>query len=119
MLGYLPEAADLLRNATACAVPSVWQEAFALSVLEMMVRGRAVVGTRVGGIPEVLEDGVSGIVIPPNDVDALAEALTRLIESPEMRDNFGRAARQRASHSFTAERQVSEMLSTFQEVFSA
>ena len=118
MLGYLPGAADLLRNATVCAVPSAWQEAFGLSVLEMMVRGRPVVATRVGGIPEVIEDGVSGLLVPPNDVNALAEALTTVLASPELQRSFGRAGQHRASQMFTAERQISEMLDTFESVFS-
>ena len=119
MLGYLPEAADLLRDATVCAVPSVWQEAFGLSVLEMMVRGRAVVATSVGGIPEMIEDGVSGLLVPPSELNALAEALTRVLASPQLQNDLGRAARQRASRLFTADRQVSEMLDTFRDVFSA
>lgn len=118
MLGYLPGAADLLRNATVCAVPSVWQEAFGLSVLEMMVRGRAVVASRVGGISEIVEDGVSGLLAPPRDVSALADALTKVLASPQLQNDLGRAARQRASHLFTSERQISEMLETFQDVFS-
>jgi glycosyltransferase involved in cell wall biosynthesis len=118
MLGYLPQPADLLRSATVCAVPSVWQEAFALSVLEMMARGCAVVATRAGGIPEVIEDSVSGLLVPPNDVNALADALTRVLASPALQRDLGRAARLRASQLFTAERQVAEMLDTFQDVFS-
>jgi glycosyltransferase involved in cell wall biosynthesis len=118
MLGYLPGAADLLRKATICAVPSVWQEAFGLSVLEMMVRGRAVVASRVGGISEIIEDGVSGLLVPPRDVSALVGALTRLLASPQLRDDLGSAARQRASQLFTSERQISEMLDTFQNAFS-
>lgn len=117
MLGYLPAAADLLRNATLCVTPSVWEEAFGLSVLEMMVRGRAVVATRVGGIPEVIEDGVSGLLVPPNDANALAQALARVLASPELRESLGHAARYRAAKLFTAERQVSEMLETFKDVF--
>lgn len=118
MLGYLPEAADILRNATVCAVPSVWQEAFGLSVLEMMVRGRAVVASRVGAIPEIIEDGMSGLLVPPRDPNALADALTTLLSSPKLQSDLGRAARERASNVFTAERQISEMLDTFQKVFS-
>jgi glycosyltransferase involved in cell wall biosynthesis len=118
MLGYLPDAADLLRNATVCAVPSVWQEAFGLSVLEMMVRERAVVASRVGAIPEIIEDGVSGLLVPPRDENALADALTTALSSPGLRADLGRAARQRASSLFTAEHQVSQMLETFQEVFA-
>ena len=117
MLGYLPQAATLLRTATVCAVPSVWQEAFALSVLEMMARSRAVVATRVGGVPEVIQDGVSGLLVPPDDVDALADAITKILDSTLLRDALGRAARERSSRLFTADQQISAMLCTFRDAF--
>ena len=117
MLGYLPEAASLLRTANVCVVPSVWQDAFPLAVLEMMARGRAVVATRVGGVPEMIEDGVSGLLVEAHSVDALANALEKVVNAPSLRDSLGRAARERVSSLFTAERQISEMLQTFQEVF--
>jgi glycosyltransferase involved in cell wall biosynthesis len=117
MLGYLPDAASILRTANVCVVPSLWQEAFSLAVLEMMVRGRAVVASSVGGVPEVIEDGVSGILVAPNDVDALAKAITRVLASQSEQDALGTAARARASRLFTAERQISAMLETFQDVF--
>jgi glycosyltransferase involved in cell wall biosynthesis len=118
MVGYQPGAAALLRTASVCAVPSVWQDAFPLAVLEMMARGRAVVATRVGGVPEMIEDSVSGILVPPDDVGALAQALTRVLASPQQQNALGRAARQRASRLFSADRQISEMLGMFQDVFS-
>jgi len=119
MLGYLPGAASLLRTANVCVVPSVWQDAFPLAVLEMMAHGRAVVATRVGGVPEMIEDCVSGLLVPPNDVDALANALETVVAAPPLQDTLGRAARERASRLFTAERQISEMLYMFQNVFSS
>jgi spore coat protein SA len=117
MLGYLPQAATLLRTANVCAVPSVWQEAFALAVLEMMARGRAVVATRVGGVPEVIQDGVSGLLVAPNDVDALANAITKILESATLREALGRAARERSSRFFTADQQIGAMLCTFRDAF--
>ncbi len=118
MVGYQPGAASLLRTANVCAVPSVWQDAFPLAVLEMMARGRAVVATRVGGVPEMIEDSVSGILVPPGDHNALAQALTRVLASPRLQNNLGHAARQRASRLFTADGQISEMLAMFQDVFT-
>ena len=118
ILGYLPGAATLLRTANVCVVPSVWQDAFPLAVLEMMARGRAVVATGVGGVPEMIEHGVSGLLVPPNDIDALANALETVVAAPHLQDALGRAARERASRLFTAERQISEMLNTFQDIFS-
>jgi glycosyltransferase involved in cell wall biosynthesis len=117
MLGYLPNAASLLRTANVCVIPSLWQEAFSLAVLEMMVRGRAVVASNVGGVPELIEDRVSGILVVPNDVDALAKAITEVLGSESYQDALGTAARERASRLFSAERQITAMLGTFQDVF--
>ena len=117
LLGYLPDASTLLRTADICAVPSVWQDAFPLAVLEMMARGRAVLGTRVGGVPEMIEDGVSGILVPPDDVAAFANALEKLVSGSALRSTLGRAARERVLRIFTAERQMSQMLETFETVF--
>jgi len=118
MVGYQPSAATLLRTSDVCAVPSVWQDAFPLAVLEMMARGRAIVATRVGGVPEMIEDSVSGILVPPDDVESLARALATVLSSSDLRSNLGRAAQLRATQLFNAERQVSEMIDAFQEIFS-
>lgn len=119
MPGYLPGAASLLRTANICVIPSVWQDALPLAVLEMMARGRALVATSVGGVPEMIEDRVSGLLVPPDDVGAMSIALETLVAAPHLQDRLGRAARERASRLFTADRQISEMLDTFQEVFSS
>lgn len=118
MLGYRPGAASLLRTANLCVVPSVWEDAFPLAVLEMMARGRAIVATRVGGVPEMIEDGVSGLLVPPDDVDALAAALERVALAPQLQDSLGQSARERTLRLFSAEQQIVEMLSTFQDAFS-
>jgi glycosyltransferase involved in cell wall biosynthesis len=76
------------------------------------------VATSVGGVPEMIEDRVSGLLVPPNDVGALSIALETLVTAPRLQDTLGRAARERASRLFAADRQISEMLDTFQEVFS-
>jgi glycosyltransferase involved in cell wall biosynthesis len=117
MLGYLSGASGLLRTANVCVVPSVWEDAFPLAVLEMMARGRAVVATRVGGIPEMIEDGRSGLLVTRTDVNALAEALTRVLESPSLQNTLGRAARDRASRMFTANQQLEQLVGTFEDAF--
>jgi glycosyltransferase involved in cell wall biosynthesis len=62
-------------------------------ILEAFAHGIAVVATPVGAVPEVIEDGRNGLLIPVGDVDALAHALRRLIEDPLMRARLGEAAR--------------------------
>jgi glycosyltransferase involved in cell wall biosynthesis len=117
MVGYLSGASDLLRTANVCVVPSVWEEAFGLSVLEVMAHGRAVVATRVGGVPEIIEDGVSGLLVPGADVSALANALARVVESPSLQHSLGRAARDRVSRTFTATQQIEQLVETFDDAF--
>jgi glycosyltransferase involved in cell wall biosynthesis len=118
LLGYLPGASTILRTANVCVVPSVWEDAFPLAVLEMMARGRAVIATRVGGVPEMIEHGVSGWLVPPNDAAALAEAIATVASSPVLQANLGRAARERASRLFTADEQIRQLLDTFESAFS-
>ena len=66
------------------------EESFCLGILEGMCFGCPSVATRVGGIPEVVEDGVSGLLVPAGDVDALARAVERLIDDPARRTALGR-----------------------------
>jgi glycosyltransferase involved in cell wall biosynthesis len=78
-------------------------ESFCLSILEAMCFACPSVSTRVGGIPEVVEDGESGLLVPAGDVDALAKTLDALIHDPSRRHALGRAAKARAGERFSAE----------------
>lgn len=71
-------------------LPSL-REAQGISLLEAMARCRPVIASAVGGIPEVVTDGVSGLLVPPADSTALADALVRLADSPSLRDRLGQA----------------------------
>lgn len=78
-------------------------ESFCLSILEAMCFGIPSVARPVGGIPEVVRDGVSGVLVDASEADALARAVERLLESPKTRSSLGAAARQRARKHFSAE----------------
>ncbi len=78
-------------------------ESFCLSILEAMCFGFPSVATRVGGIPEVIEDGVSGRLLPAGDAEALARGIEELIQNRATREAMGRAARQRAREKFAAD----------------
>jgi glycosyltransferase involved in cell wall biosynthesis len=77
-------------------------ESFCLSILEAMCFGCPSVASRVGGIPEVIEDNVTGLLVPFGDVDAYAGAVTDLIQDPTRRAVLGRAAQHRAREHFSA-----------------
>jgi L-malate glycosyltransferase len=78
-------------------------ESFCLSILEAMCFGCPSVATSVGGIPEVVESGVSGLLVPPGDPAVVAKALEGLIADPALRSRLGEAARQRARSAFSAD----------------
>jgi glycosyltransferase involved in cell wall biosynthesis len=83
------ELAEELSRATAVVVPSVWEEPFPMPVIEAQVAGLQVIASRVGGIPEAVEDGVTGYLVPPGDVDALAHAIVRLADAPDEAARIG------------------------------
>lgn len=88
-LGRRRDVPALLAGAAVAVVPSLWQEAFGLAVVEAMGAGVPVVATRTGGIPELVEEGKTGLLVPPGDARALADALRRLLEQPSLRAAMG------------------------------
>jgi starch synthase len=93
------EVIQLLSHATAFVCPSLY-EPLGIVNLEAMACGTAVVASRIGGIPEVVVDGETGLLVPPEDPYALAAALNELARDPERAEAMGRAGRERAIAEF-------------------
>jgi alpha-maltose-1-phosphate synthase len=94
-----PEIIQLLTHATVFACPSLY-EPLGIVNLEAMACGTAVAGTRVGGIPEVVADGETGLLVPPDDPVALAAALNALVHDPDRAAAMGARGRERAVAEF-------------------
>ncbi len=94
-------------------LPSRWQEAFGLVLAEAMSCEKPVVATRVGGIPEVVEDGETGFLVPRGDLAALAEKLVLLARDPGLRERLGRAGRQRAAARFDVRVNTRELMEVY------
>jgi glycosyltransferase involved in cell wall biosynthesis len=94
LLGFVPDVERVLGTADFY-VSSSSVEGFSLTILQAMRAGRAVVATRSGGAEDLLEDGVTGLLVEAADPVLLAEAMVRIARSPELRDRLGRAARTR------------------------
>ncbi len=109
-LGLRDDVPELLREADVAVHPARWQEALGNTVLEAMATGIPLVASRVGGIPELLADGLEGLLVPPGVPGPLAEALRRLAGDPALRDRLGAAARERVLRDFTLERSVQRHL---------
>jgi glycosyltransferase involved in cell wall biosynthesis len=100
------------------AVPS-YMEACSRAILEAMAAGKPVVATNVGGNPELVKDGETGVLDAPRDVDALAEAIMRLVEDPHLRRRMGAAARTRAEADFSVVRQVRQTQALYADVLGS
>jgi glycosyltransferase involved in cell wall biosynthesis len=90
-LGQRSDVPRLLAALDIVAMPSRW-EGLPMALLEAMAMSRAIVATRVAGIPEVIRDGENGLLVPPADPPALAAALDRLLGGGELRARLGRNA---------------------------
>jgi glycosyltransferase involved in cell wall biosynthesis len=99
-LGRVAPAAPVFERSAVVVVPSRG-EGFGMVALEAMERGRAVVASDVGGLPEIVEDGVTGIVVPPDEPEALAAALLELLRDPARAAAMGAAGRVRALAAFS------------------
>ena len=92
LLGHRDDVASILASLDVLVLPSYAHEGVPQIVLQAQAVGRAVVGTRIGGIPEVIRDGETGVLVPPRDPEALAEAVGRLMTDGSQRARIGNAA---------------------------
>jgi glycosyltransferase involved in cell wall biosynthesis len=117
-LGFRPDAPRLIPAFDVVAVPSL-VEPLGNATLEAMAAGRPVVGSRVGGIPEMIVDGETGSLVPPRAPHALADALSTLVESPELRQRFGATARARAVSHFGLPLHAERLQRTYDDLLAA
>jgi len=106
------EVVCALVHSDALVIPSVWPEAFGLVIIEAMGVGRAILGSRVGAIPELVADGVSGLITDPYDEGALANGMVRLASQPDLCRQMGEAGRRNAA-AYTASAFVSNILALY------
>lgn len=117
-LGPVRDMAGYYRSLDVFALPSVSTEGLPLVVLEAMASGVPVVATRLAGAPEVIEDGVNGLLVPPGDAGALAVALARLAGDDELRGRIAEAGAAHVRANFTVERVAAEVAAVYGRVVS-
>lgn len=117
-LGARSDIPALLAAADLHVHPS-HQEGLPNSVLEAMASGLPVIATAVGGIPELIEDNVSGCLVPPRSPAALAATLLRLLKDVEAREKIGSAASERVAHDFSIEASVHSYERLYGELFDS
>lgn len=114
MPGMREDIPQLLRDLDIFVLPSLI-EGVSNTILEAMASGVPVVATRVGGNPELVVEGETGHLVPPQDVEAMADALDDYVRDPELRQRHGAAGRQRVEQAFSMERMVESYLAVYDQ----
>ena len=114
-IGWRDDTAAIMIDFDVQAVPS-WEEPFGLVVTEGMAMQRPIVGYASGALPEIITDGVEGLLVPPKDAEALASALVELLQDPQKREQMGHAGRARVLKDFTPQRQAAEDTALYREL---
>jgi glycosyltransferase involved in cell wall biosynthesis len=114
-LGWREDVADVLRASDIMVLPSL-AEGLPMAILEAMACARPVVATPVGGVPEAVVDGQTGLLVPSEDAPALAQAVLRLLRDPALARRMGDAGRRRAESLFSLDRVVSCVESLYEEI---
>ncbi len=114
--GHVKSARDILPLLNIL-VSASYEEGFSNAILEAMASGKPIVATAVGGTPEAIQHEQSGLLIPPKDENALAQAILRLLRHPELASRLGRQARKYAEEHFSMEQMLNRIESLYQACF--
>lgn len=109
---------EFYERARIFVCPSKWFEGFPNVIARAMAHGKPVVASRIGAIPEIVEDGVTGLLVEPGDAAALASAIGRLWSDPARCAELGRAGRERAGREFAAERVYERLLAIYRRAMA-
>ena len=114
LLGRVDDPREILWASDLFAMPSL-KEGLGVAALEAMAGGLPVIASDVGGLREVVEDGRSGLVVPPANAGAIVSAIVRLAESAELRSQMGAAARARVVENYSIEKMAARTLALYRE----
>jgi glycosyltransferase involved in cell wall biosynthesis len=115
-LGFQRSAPAIIAACDVSVLPTLRREGLPKTVIEAMAAGVPPIVTDVGGSPELVEHGRSGLVVPPGDARALADAILTLYHDPALRERMGDAARQRLAVEFTNAETVARTLALYRDV---
>jgi len=115
----LEELIRLYSQADLLVLPSVWRESYGMPIAESMASGVAVLASDTGGVPELIDEGVTGRLVPRLDVDALAGAMRDLLADRERLHRMGQAARQRAERLLTWDRSAERLERVYLDLVNA
>jgi len=115
MRGFEPNVPALMLSVDVCVHPSL-DEPFGIALLEAMAAGKPVVATSVDGIPEIIEHGANGLLVPPRDPKAIADAVLALLRNEPFRERTGAAGRARVEREFTIQETVRSYEALYEQI---
>jgi L-malate glycosyltransferase len=118
LVGFRRDAVALLGACHVACAPSRGREGLTRAIIEAMAQGVPVVVTRAGGLPEMVEDGVSGFIVDVDDAEMLADRIVRLAKDPELRQRMGRAAGLRQQTMFHVDTTVDRTLALYKDLLA-
>ena len=116
LTGFRHNAAQILAACDACILPTIKREGLPKSIIEGMVHQVTPIVTNTGGSPELIEPGISGLVIEPGSASAISEAITQLAQNPQHNRDMGVAAQARIQRDFNTVATVEQTLAVYREV---
>jgi len=112
----LDEVKELYEVSNICLYPSSAPEPFGLTMLEAMSMAKPMIVTNMGGMPEIIKDGINGFVVPVRDFEAMAAKICQLLEDVKLRERFGYTGRQMVESQYTKEKVTQETLRVYKKV---
>ena len=112
------QVSDLIVDARALVFPSMWHEPGGTVAFEAMAHSRAVIMSQVGGMPEVVLHAINGLIVPPGDIDALAESLERLATDRNLATQLGEQGRKMANEQFALQGHIDKLMHIYQHAIN-
>ena len=114
-LGFVQDIGSLLGLIHVFVLPS-WTEGFPITILEALLAEKAVVATKVGGIPEIIQHEVNGLLIEPRNPDALASSILNLLKNSKLRKRLGTTGKHIVKDRFSLEQMIAKYLAVYNEI---
>lgn len=117
LLGFMSgaELQDMIHHSICAILPAEWYEPWGLTILESFVHARPALGSRIGGIPEIITDHVDGLLFEPGNADDLREKLAWMMTHPAQAVEMGRAGRLKVEQEFTIESYYDQLMSVYRQ----
>jgi len=116
MLGFRDDLLDIFRSLTIFAIPTIEGDTIPQVLMQALAIGLPVVSTTTGSIPDVVKDGVSGLIVPPRDAEALADRIGLLLDDPSRCASLGREGRLTVERCYSLDRMVDELERVYRRV---